>query len=163
MRNDELTLTIDELDELCRLYMDCELSVLEEKELEYVLSQTTLSSPSIEEVRSLAGIQAIKSAPSKPVIKKKFSNWWLTTGIAASVAILLGIGVTVLKTDNSISSGSESCIAYVNGQEIRGDAAIALIDSETRKAEEFISRMSELEKEEQNKIERFMNHQNSTL
>ncbi len=163
MRNDELTLTIDELDELCRLYMDCELSVLEEKELEYVLSQTTLSSPSIEEVRSLVGIQAIKSAPSRPVIKKKFPNWWLTTGIAASVAILLGIGVTVLKTDNSISSVSESYIAYVNGQEIRGDAAIALIDSETRKAEEFISRMAELEEEEQNKIERFMDHQNSTL
>ncbi len=158
MRNDELTLTIDELDELCRLYMDCELSVLEEKELEYVLSQTTLSSPSIE-----VGIQAIKSAPSRPVIKKKFPNWWLTTGIAASVAILLGIGVTVLKTDNSISSVSESYIAYVNGQEIRGDAAIALIDSETRKAEEFISRMAELEEEEQNKIERFMDHQNSTL
>ncbi|MCM1311084.1 MAG: hypothetical protein NC301_08710 [Bacteroides sp.] len=140
--------------------MDCELSVLEEKELEYVLSRTSLTSPSIEEVRSLAGITTLKPVSSKPARKKMFPNWRLATGVAASAAILLGIGVTVLKTDNSISSVSESCIAYVNGEEISGDAATALIDSETRKAEEFISRMAQLEEEEQNKIERFMNHQN---
>jgi len=161
MKTDELLLTVDELDELCRLYMDCKLSVLEEKELEYVLSKTTLTSSSIEEVRSLAGIQAFKPTLSKPIIQKKFSNWWLKTGIAASVAILLSIGVAVLKTDNSKSSVSDSCIVYVNGQEIHGDVAMTHIESETRKAEEFINRMAELEEEEQNKIEQFMNHQNN--
>jgi len=160
MKPKELNLTIEELDELCRLYMDCKLSVLEEKELEYILSKTTLTSSSIDEVRSLAGIQPFKPTSSNPIIKKKSSNWWFKTGIAASVAILLGIGVTVLKTDNSKSSISDSCIVYVNGQEIHGDVAMAHIESETRKAEEFISRMAELEEDEQNKIEQFMNHQN---
>lgn len=160
MKTDEWNLTVDELDILCRLYMDCKLSVLEEKELEYFLSQTSLTSPSIEEVRRLTGIQAFKPILSKPIIKKKFSNWWGTTGIAASVAIILGIGVAFLKTGNSISSVSDSCIAYVNGQEIHGDVAMARIESETRKAEEFIRKMVELEEEEQNKIEQFMTHQN---
>ncbi len=40
MKTDEMNLTVEELEELCRLYMDCKLSVMEEKELEYVLSQT---------------------------------------------------------------------------------------------------------------------------
>lgn len=156
----ELNLTIEELDELCRLYMDCKLSVLEEKELEYILSHTSLTSPSIDEVRNLTGIQIFKPVSSKPIIKT-FSNWWLKTGIAASVAILLGIGLTVFKTDNSKSSVSESCIAYVNGHELHGDVAMAHIESETRKAEEFISKMAEFEEEEQDKIEQFMNHQNN--
>lgn len=160
MKTDELNLTIDELDKLCRLYMDCQLSVLEEKELEYILSQTTLTSPSIEEVRGLMKIQAFKPTSSKPIIKKKSSNWWFKSGIAASLAILLCFGVAFLNSGNSISSVSNDYIVYVNGQEIRGDVAKAHIESETRKAEEFISRIAKFEEEEQNKIERFMNHQN---
>jgi len=160
MKSDELNLTLDELNELCRLYMDCKLSVLEEKELEYILSQTSLTSPSIDEVRGLIEIQAINPVSAKPILKKKFLNWWAATGIAASVAILLCIGVTVLNIDNSKSSVSDSCIAYVNGQEIHGDDAMAHIESETQKAEEFIRKMAEIEESEQNKIEYFMNHQN---
>lgn len=158
MNIDELNMTVDELDELCRLYMDCKLSLLEEKELEYVLSQTSLTSISIQEVRNLTGIQALPRFSSK-TIKKKYWNWKLNMGIAASIAILLGIGVTFLKTDNSKSSVSDSCIVYVNGQKIHGDFAMAQIKSETRKAEDFISRMAEFEQEEQSKIEQFMNHQ----
>lgn len=159
MKTDEMNLTTAELDELCRLYMDCKLSVMEEKELEYVLSQTSQTSPSIEDVRSLLGIQ-LKLTQSKPIGKKKFWNWWYAAGIAASAAILFGIGVAVLSPNNSPSTAHVDCIAYVNGNEIHGDAAMAHIESETQKAEMFISKMAELEEEEQNKIEKFMNHQN---
>lgn len=161
MKTEELNLTAEELDELCRLYMDCKLSVLEEKELEYVLSLTSMTSPSINEVRSLMGIQIIKRSSSNPIKKKMLSNWRLMTGIAATVALLFGIGVSILNTDNSKSSINDSCIAYVNGKVIHGRDAIAHIESETRKTEEFINRMAELEEEEQNKIEIFMNHQNN--
>jgi len=51
-------------------------------------------------------------------------------------------------------------MVYVNGQEIHGDVAIAHIESEKRKAEDFIRKMAEIEESEQNKIEYFMNHQN---
>lgn len=159
MKPEELNLTIDELDKLCHLYMDCKLSVLEEKELEYVISQTELTSPSIDEVRSLMNIQLLPHSSKLP-IKKQSWNWRYISGIAASLAILFGIGFTVLKTGNSDSSVPDNCIAYVNGQEIHGDVAMARIEYETRKAEDFISRMAELEEEEQSKIEFFMNHQN---
>lgn len=161
MKTDESNLTVEELDELCRRYMDCKLSVLEEKELEYVLSQTSITSSSIEEVRSLMEVQVLPLRSSKTVIKRRFLSWRFAVRIAASVAIILGISVTVLRTDNSQSLSSDNyIIAYINGQEIHGDYARAHIESECRKAEAFISRMAELEEEEQNKIEHFMNHQN---
>ena len=161
MKTDEMNLTVDELEELCRLYMDCKLSVMEEKELEYVLSHTSMTSPSIIEVRSLMGMQIIKRSSSNPIKKKMLSNWRFMTGIAATVALLFGISVNILNTDYSKSSIYDSCIAYVNGKEIHGRDAMAHIESETRKAEEFINRMAEFEEEEQNKIEIFMNHQNN--
>ncbi len=160
MKREDSIMTTDELNELCHLYMDCKLSVLEEKELEYVLSRTSLTSPAIEEVRRLTEIQSLKPASTKPVVKKRFPNWWSISGIAAGVAVVLCIGLAFLHQDNPGSSVPYSCIAYVNGQEIKGDAAMELIESEQRKAEDFINRMAELDKEEQNKIEQFMNHQN---
>jgi predicted RecB family nuclease len=163
MKTDEMNLTVDELEELCRLYMDCKLSVLEEKELEYVLSEIPLTSPSIDVVRSLMGIQTLKLTQAKPTGKKIFWKWSYAAGIAASAAILFGIGFAVLSPKNSPSTVPVDCIAYVNGNEIHGDAAMAHIESETRKAEEFINRMAELEEEEQSKIEQFMNHQNEIL
>jgi hypothetical protein len=161
MKTEELNLTIDELDILCRLYMDSKLSVLEEKELEYLLSQTSLTSPAVREVRSLMGIQLREPSASLPISKKKLWNWRNVAGIAASVSILFGIGFTLFKTDNPQTSVSVNCIAYVNGEKIHGAVAMAQIESETRKTEEFISKMTELEEEEQNKIDQFMNHQNN--
>lgn len=160
MKTTEMNLTVDELEELCRLYMDCKLSVMEEKELEYVLTHTDLTSPTIAEVRSLIGIQTIKLTQSKPTGKKIFWKWRYAAGIAASAAILFGIGFAVLSPKNFPSTIPVDCIAYVNGQEIHGDVAMAHIEAETRKAEQFINRMSEFEEEEQSKIEFFMNHQN---
>lgn len=161
MKTEVLNMTVDELDILCNLYIECKLTVLEEKELEYVLSRTSLTSSSIEEVRSLIGIQTLTHTPSKPIRKRKIFDWRYAAGIAASVAILFSIGFTVLRYDDSQSTVQADYIAYVNGQEIQGNAAKAHIESETRKTEEFLSRLAELEEEEQNKIEHFMNHQNN--
>ncbi len=130
--------------------MDRKLTVLEEKELEYILSQTSLTSASIEEVKGLIGIQTMKSPLSKPIKRRKFIKWWIPTGIAASVAMILCVWGGFLKSGNSGSSVSNNYIAYVNGKEIRGEAAKARIESESRKADDFISRMAESEEEEQN-------------
>ena len=37
MKQNANHITLEEAEQLCRLYMDCQLSVLEETELEYVL------------------------------------------------------------------------------------------------------------------------------
>ena len=49
-------ITVEEAEQLCRLYIDCQLSVLEETELEYVLMQSGLDSPLISETRTMMGI-----------------------------------------------------------------------------------------------------------
>ena len=43
MKDNTNILTLQDIEELCRLYLDCELSVLEEQELEYVLLNTSYS------------------------------------------------------------------------------------------------------------------------
>lgn len=37
MKEHDVKLTLQETEQLCRLYMDCQLTVLEETELQYVL------------------------------------------------------------------------------------------------------------------------------
>ena len=49
-------LNIDETEQLCRLYMECNLTRLEEAELQYVLEFLPYSTPIIEEVRTLMNI-----------------------------------------------------------------------------------------------------------
>ena len=66
--------------------MDCQLSVLEETELEYVLMQSELNSPLLRETRVLMGISRSVNLQAKK--KRLFVTWgWCA---AACVAILIG-------------------------------------------------------------------------
>lgn len=56
MKEHDVKLTLQETEQLCRLYMDCKLTVLEETELQYVLGKMPYSSPCIDEVRMLMGV-----------------------------------------------------------------------------------------------------------
>ena len=49
-------LTAQETERLCREYIDCQLSMLEEAELEYVLRMTDFESPSSNDVKTIMGI-----------------------------------------------------------------------------------------------------------
>ena len=86
MKQDTRHITIEEAEQLCRLYMDCQLSVLEETELEYVLMQSELDSPLLRETRALMGISRSVYLQAKK--KSLFVTWgWRA---AACVAILIG-------------------------------------------------------------------------
>ncbi len=79
-------ITVEEAEQLCRLYIDCQLSVLEETELEYVLMQSGLDSPLISETRTIMGIS--RSVNFQMPKKHLFLTWgW---HVAACVAILIG-------------------------------------------------------------------------
>lgn len=75
MKEQDIKLTLQETEQLCRLYMDCRLSVLEETELQYVLGKLPYSSPCIDEVRMLMGHQisqkALKSTKIKKVLERQ--------------------------------------------------------------------------------------------
>ncbi len=117
MKTDKLTLTIEELDQLCRLYMDCKLSVLEEKELEYILCTTPLTSASIAEVKALMNIQ-VHPASDNGIRRKRFLNWKYVTGIAASIAVILTVTLhfTATRTSSLHDSNSNMYIAaYSSG------------------------------------------------
>ena len=86
MKQDTRHITIEEAEQLCRLYMDCQLSVLEETELEYVLMQSELDSPLLRETRALMGLSRSVNLQAKK--KRLFVAWgWRA---AACVAILIG-------------------------------------------------------------------------
>ena len=85
MKQDTRHITVEEAEQLCRLYMDCQLSVLEETELEYVLMRSELDSPLLHETRALMGISRSVNLQAKK--KSLFVAWgWRS---AACVAILI--------------------------------------------------------------------------
>ncbi len=106
MKQDTRHFTVDEAEQLCRLYLDCQLSVQEEAELEYVLMQSGLDSPLISETRALMGISRTVHLTAK---RKRLSvtwGWWA----AACVAILIG---SIALIRNHAASEADSSIAQV--------------------------------------------------
>ena len=86
MKQNANHITLEEAEQLCRLYMDCQLSVLEETELEYVLMQSELDSPLLRETRALMGLSRSVNLQAKK--KRLFVTWgWRA---AACAAILIG-------------------------------------------------------------------------
>ena len=86
MKQNANHITLEEAEQLCRLYMDCQLSVLEETELEYVLMRSELDSTLLHETRALMGISRSVNLQAKK--ERLFVTWgWRA---AACAAILIG-------------------------------------------------------------------------
>lgn len=158
MKEHDVKLTLQETEQLCRLYMDCQLTVLEETELQYVLGKIPYSSPCIDEVRMLMGVSI--PMKSKESSKKRFKwfNRKTAIGIAASVTILLAIGVPLFNSrtvNDNYSSGVY--IAYANGQEVSQEFSVQQVKSDMEQADEFLKHIAELEAQEQEQVENFIN------
>ncbi len=149
MKTDELNLTIKELDELCQLYMDGRLSVLEEKELEYILCRSSLTSPSIADVKALMNIQLLPR-PKKAMRKKRLWNWKYVTGIAASIAVILFVSLHfALPQISTLSDGTSSMYiaAYSHGKRLSDNEAIEATNLAMAKADSLINQASLMELE----------------
>lgn len=168
MKEQDDRLTLQDTEQLCRLYMDCRLSVMEETELRYVLTQVDYRSPLIDEVRQMMEIDAFLSdnpLEATEIHKKSIlRKWIMPIGIAASIAVIFSIGIFLLK-NSSIEQNSTSeqytdqpyYIAYVDGQRLGDEAARAQIEAEQKSADDLIAHMSELEAREQQIIDNFPN------
>lgn len=149
MKTDKLNMTAEELDELCRLYMECKLSVLEEKELEYLLSRTDITSPHIAEVRSLIGVQLLPT-PLQAARKTIFSYWKHISGVAASVAVMLSVALYFASPwDSNLYDGdSVSYIAaYNHGTRLDGNDAVTATNLAMAKADSLMNYASLTERE----------------
>lgn len=163
MKEQEVKLTLQETEQLCELFMDCKLSVLQENELRYVLTRVGHHSQLIDDVRALMGIEL--SAFNKPVAKghaHRFTLWSKRSvyiGIAASIILLLGIGLPIFhKTINKTPASQSFYIAYADGHKLSDEDAKAQIKADMRSADEFMKEMSEVEaREKQMNLEFFNN------
>lgn len=160
MKEQDDKLTLQETEQLCRLYLDCRLSVLEETELMYVLTKVDHHSPLIDDVRGMMGIKPNEthktSAGSISDGKRRFPIRALYMGIAASIAILLGVGISLLHgSSNGPDTGHAYYIAYADGHRLSDEAARSQIEADKKKAEDFMKEMSELEAREKQMIDKF--------
>ncbi len=149
MKTDELNLTIEELEELCHLYLECRLSVLEEKELEYVLTRTAADSPVIAEVRSLMSLQLLPppaNAAGRPgLLKFKFIS-----GIAAAIAVILSLALFFTAPFDPAHSGGSPEVyiaAYSHGERLDGSSAVKSTDMAMAKADSLMQLAAVAERE----------------
>ena len=154
MKQNARHITLEEAEQLCRLYMDCQLSVLEETELEYVLMQSELDSPLISETRMLMGIS--RSVNLQTPKKRLFLTWgWR---VAACVTILIG-SVALLRNHTTKET---DCIAYVEGTKVSGERAKVIAETDVTRMEQFMKTVEAQIAMEQAKVEQFMNHNKKT-
>lgn len=117
-------LTLEELNQLAMAYLDCRLSRLQEKELEYVLSCSKYSSPAIDEVRSMMAVSTLMSATvaKHRARRSKYRSTLLRVGgMVACMLLLLGVAVSLNKNVND-AEAVDLCV-YVNGEKFSGETA----------------------------------------
>ncbi|MDE7153307.1 MAG: hypothetical protein K2O00_02530 [Muribaculaceae bacterium] len=159
MKEQDIKLSLHETEQLCRLYMDCRLSVLEETELRYFLTKVDYHSPLIDDVRQIMKIDVHAAETLNKVAPKRkpwFGRWTTYLSTAATVALLLSIGLFWWQSRDSDESQSYY-IAYVDGERLNEDAAKKQIEAELQSVDEFIMEMSEMEAREQQLIDNFFN------
>ncbi len=156
-------LTLQETEQLCEFFMDCKLSVLQENELRYVLSQIDYHSPLIDDTRALMGIEL--SAFDKPVPKssRKRKSWETKKityfSVAASLAILVCLGTGIFQYRSSgFNNSTSKYIAYVDGKRLSNKDAKAQVESDILLADNFLDEMSAREESEKIMIDNFFNN-----
>lgn len=159
MNTDEIKMTVHELDELCRLYMDGRLSVLEEKELEYILTRTEETSPYIDDVRSLINI-SVGATESRAKRASKVSKWLWISGIAASIAAMV---CTVNIYSHSFESGSQDesqfyAAAYIDGHRLDDSEAIVYNDIAMARADSLMNYADATEQKYMVQAENIISH-----
>lgn len=162
MKEQDDKLTLQETEQLCSMYMDCSLSVLEETELRYFLTQVNYHSPMIDEVRRIMDIDTYVSdkASNKDGRAKKrlFRNWRVYAGVAASIALIIGIGISLRQPSSQASEESQSYyIAYANGQRLSDEDARIQVEAAIKSADGFLKEMTELEASKRQIIDDFFN------
>ncbi len=151
-------LTLQEVEQLCKLYMDCKLSVMQENELRYVLSKTDFHSQLIDDVRQLMRIELI--AFDKPLVARRQikRSWWSKRAffysVAASIVLLIGLSSSLLYFSSQADTNAYY-IAYAGGHRLSEEDSKVQIKKDMRSAENFLKEMSELEAQAQQMDEQF--------
>lgn len=165
MKEHDVKLTLQETEQLCRLYMDCRLTVLEETELQYLLGKMPYSSPCIDEVRMLMELHAPAVTPvadteshaqseKRPRFNFRASVW----NVAASIAIISIVALSVLTHNPAENTQADTyCVAYANGVALDSEQAARQVEADMKRAEALMKHFDELEAKEQRMIDDYIN------
>lgn len=127
-----------ELEQLIERYFDGETSVQEEQMLRAALVDCPWSSETIDEARFTMGYFAAHSREGQRKAKK--TNRRQLIGIAASIAIILAVGVYAWHHQQP----DDVCIAYVNGQVVQdNDKVMALVADDMSKMDNASNAMTD--------------------
>lgn len=153
---------IKEVERLCQLYLNCQLSVFEETELEYVLVSCDFHSPIISETKDVMAVSRLLNFAEPP--KKMLGNWKWALQAAACVAILLGT-FSIFHHFNKIdikSTDNDDCIVYVYGKRASAEEAYKIAENDVAKIQQFMQTVNKKNAQEREKVEQFMNHINQS-
>ena len=161
MKHYDNQFTIEEIERLCQLYLDCQLSVLEETELEYVLMQCDFKSPIIYETKELMTIShSVKFAETKKT-RSSFLAWSMSA--AACMAIALGTFTLLHHFNNTNKSlNNDYCIVYISGKRADNEEAHKIAEADVAKMQQFMQTVNEQRAQEEAKVEQFMNYLNQS-
>lgn len=152
----EKYISIEDTEQLCRLYLECKLSRLEEAELQYVLGIIPYDTPVITEVRTLMDLTlscAIeKKASSFAEVDRNRKNMKKRLlQISASVALILSAGIPIYLHYNR--QDDFYCQVYSHGKEISRDKAIIIAEDQLERIDSFLEHIKSIEEEQQHKID----------
>ena len=153
----EIKLSVEELETLCYLYIDCKLSVLEETELYYVLLKTDKDSSLIKETKAIMGIE--RKTASRPVMYPKFV-FYRAIAVFALMALLSVFLVLKNPIENNITGNTASvdieCVVYSHGERILGEEAMNIAQANISRVEEFEKFMQDNIEKGNQKLEKFI-------
>lgn len=133
-------LSLEELELLIERYFEGETSEEEELRLRKELSNCTYHSRLIDECLVTMGyfsmgkrMEREKKARGRVMVLRR------VVSVAAMIAIIFVLGLTLLKPDNGVFSEGD-CMAYVNGEKISDkDIVISLIEQDLARIGESVS------------------------
>ncbi len=139
-------LTLQETEQLCRLYLDCRLSVKDEAELRYLLGRLPYSSPLIREVRESMIAEGLPLSAPRRQRKRSFFRWigW-AEGIAAAVAIALTL--TVFIGNHNAPGSEEVMVAYVGGKKLDPEESRKVVTESMARARSLMAMAQAKERE----------------
>ena len=155
----------NEIDRLCQLYLEGQLTLKEEQDLAIVLSHIDeVNSEAIDETLFLMGISRTvakssgksdketytANAPSKR--KNPFAGWLEIGSVAAVVVVALTVGWNFFKPETT--EANDVCEVYAFGKKITDKEKSRQMAMESyNRSLELLARMQQLEKEKMSEVE----------
>lgn len=158
MKEQDIKLTLQETEQLCRMYMDCRLTVLEEAELRYVLDKLPYSTPCIDEARQAMAAELSMSPREKTAVVGQRHRWrfgWIA-GIAASIALVLAFSIPYIASERGDVAGEGMFIAYEGGRKLDPESSEIAVESSLKRAEALMAMAEALEKEDELRIQKIL-------